>query len=92
MLNNVFLSKVSVSSLPGLKEDLEQEIRTLHSHLLVLAASSPRTIEDPDGNKLDWSDYCVQRVQEIITDLKAAAVQLDKVEYALLNPEDVKED
>lgn len=87
IINNVYLNKVTKEQLPELKEECKEDILKIKERLMILAASSPRMVEE-----MDWTDYVQREVSNLVEELSELVVKQHLSEIALDNPEDVTSD
>ena len=74
-------------------EDAEDSIKSAKERLLILAASTPRTInESGEGDyKIDWNDHIRTEVNDIMEDLEEQIVRRYLARQCIESPENVTE-
>jgi hypothetical protein len=69
ILNNVCVYRVLKDNIDEQIAECDRYIASLHTEIMMFAASSPRLVEDRDGYPMDWIEYCTQRVTVLLDEL-----------------------
>ena len=91
MINNVYLSRVTTKGLPELVDECKRMALDARKRLLTLAASTPHTVDDGDGNKIEWHEYVIGETDRILDQLEEDIIKGYLAELARDNPENVTE-
>jgi hypothetical protein len=91
-INNVYLSRVTTKELPDLVDACKQAALDARKRLLTLAASTPHTVDDVEGNKIEWHEYVIGETDRILDQLEEDIIKGYLAQLAKDNPENVTED
>lgn len=69
------------------KEEVELTVSRCREKLMMLAASSPRTINDEEGNPMDWIDHVQFEINQILDELQDAFFEQRLIDIALEFPD-----
>lgn len=83
IINNVYLNKVTKNELPGVIEECELDIRNIREKIMILAASTPRQVEE-----IDWTDYIHREITDLMSEYEDTCIKLHLARIALENPQD----
>ena len=91
IIDGVILIGVHKDELANEAEELDARIASCRETLMMLAASSPRSVNDVEGNPIDWVDYIQSEVNQVFEDLQEAMVNKHLVMVAMEDLDAVKE-
>jgi len=80
-----------VEGIRGRLESADRAVASCRERLMMLAAATPRTVEDVEGNPMEWDEHAQFQVNQILEELAEALWERRLAEIAIENPEDVEE-
>jgi hypothetical protein len=75
IINNVYFNRVHVSEIPEIIEEADASIMSHKEKFLMLAASTPRTVETADGDKIEWNDHVQREISDAMEDLEEQIIR-----------------
>ena len=91
-IKNVFVSRTRKADIEFKMEEHDAIIKYTEDRLRILAAMTPRDMEDEEGNKIYWLDYVLHETNEAFTELAEAHGELKLLTVAMNNIDDVIDD
>jgi len=75
----VYLGRTPKGEIGERIAELEGDLGVLRDRLMVLAASSPRRVEEDGGRSWDWGEYCRMEVSEVMEALGDSHRELERL-------------
>ena len=69
----VYLNRITPDEMEDKIEDAEHSLQWARERLLVLAASTPRTVLDEHGNPWNWEEYIQSEIGDIMETIEEEA-------------------
>jgi len=84
-VKEVYVSDVYIRDLDEKIEDAQRYVEMIREDLLVLAASTPRVMQEEEGSWEDWDSYITRRVRELVEELEETSYRLSVMRIAKSN-------
>jgi hypothetical protein len=91
ILKEVPVLRVDRNNLKGELADAEDYLDSLRDDIKVLAFGTPHSVEDMEGNTMQWEDWAPTRLRSLLEDYESTVWLKSRLEYAVDNPDDVTE-
>lgn len=92
IIKDVYFNKVTKNDLPDVLEDADESIKTARERILILAASTPRSVASGEENyNIDWNEHIRTEVDDIMEDLEDQIIRRYLARQCMDSPESVTE-